>query len=107
MFYVTIITLHCTVLYHCSYLLVEDLTENPILHVRHLLGSLLRLLLLLRPAAPALGSHLGHPLGPDLCQLVVTHPVSWRPLKLSIDIYIVRSGKHKCSISSIGSHFLY
>ena len=58
------------------YLLVEDLTENTILHVLHLLGSLLSLLLLVSSPAPALGPHLGQPLGSDLCQLVVSHPVS-------------------------------
>ena len=57
------------------YLLVQDLAENTVLHVLHLLGSLLRLLLLLAAPGPALRPHLGHPLGSDLCQLVVTHPV--------------------------------
>ena len=57
-----------------THLLVQDLTEDPVLHVRHLLGSLLHLLLLVCAApAASLGPHLGHPLRPDGGQLVISH----------------------------------
>merc|ERR1719342_411419 len=47
-------------------LLVQNLAEDPVLHVCHLLGALLHLLLLLGSTpGSTLGPHLGHPLLPD------------------------------------------
>merc|ERR1719187_1135006 len=54
-------------------LLVQDLTQDTILHVLHLLGSLLLLLLLVTTTTTPLCLHLGHTVSTDLGQLVVAH----------------------------------